>query len=75
MSRSESPFVRAPIEDEGYNSIHRAFLQAFQTNGVLTVEEMKPILAHIMTAYSKLLYKMWAMYDTDISHRPQPPMD
>ncbi|EMD88992.1 hypothetical protein COCC4DRAFT_72367 [Bipolaris maydis ATCC 48331] len=52
MSRSESPFVRAPIEDECYNSIHRAFLQAFHTNGVLTVEEMKPILAHIMTAYN-----------------------
>lgn len=53
MSRSESPFVRPPAEDESYNSIHRAFLQAFQTNGVLTVDEMKPILAHIMTAHSK----------------------
>ncbi|KAI4922409.1 hypothetical protein J4E90_000840 [Alternaria incomplexa] len=52
MSREESPFVRAPAEDEGYNGIHRAFLQAFHTHSVLTVDEMKSILAHVMTAHN-----------------------
>ncbi|KAG9191938.1 non-structural maintenance of chromosomes element 1 [Alternaria panax] len=52
MSREESPFVRAPTEGEGYNSIHRAFLQAFQTHSVLTMGQMKAILAHVMTAYN-----------------------
>ena len=52
MSRDESPFVRAPAEEEGYNGIHRAFLQAFHTHSVLTVDETKSILAHVMTAHS-----------------------
>ena len=51
MSREESPFVRQS-EDKSYTWIHRAFLQAFQTHGILTVDEMKPILAHIVTASS-----------------------
>ncbi|KAK1911362.1 hypothetical protein P3342_012662 [Pyrenophora teres f. teres] len=49
MSRTESPFVRQ-TEDESYTWIHRAFLQAFQTHGILTLDEIKPILAHIVTA-------------------------
>ncbi|KAI4624275.1 uncharacterized protein J4E87_005774 [Alternaria ethzedia] len=52
MSREESPFVRAPAEEEGYNGIHRAFLQAFHTHSVLTVDETKSILAHVMTAHN-----------------------
>jgi hypothetical protein len=52
MSREESPFVRAPAEEEDYNSVHRAFLQAFHTHSVLTLDEMKSILAYVMTAYS-----------------------
>ncbi|RYO39150.1 hypothetical protein AA0111_g1862 [Alternaria arborescens] len=52
MSREDSPFVRAPAESEDYSSIHRAFLQAFQTHSVLTVDQMKAILAHVMTAYN-----------------------
>jgi len=52
MSRTESPFARQ-TEDESYNWIHRAFLQAFQTHGILTIDEMKPILAHIVTASSQ----------------------
>ncbi|KAE8836825.1 hypothetical protein HRS9122_06980 [Pyrenophora teres f. teres] len=54
MSRTESPFVRQ-TEDESYTWIHRAFLQAFQTHGILTLDEIKPILAHIVTASSMLL--------------------
>jgi hypothetical protein len=33
--------------------VHRAFFHAFLTHGVLTVEEVKPILAHVMSAHSK----------------------
>jgi hypothetical protein len=69
MSREESPFVRAPAEDEGYNAIHRAFLQAFHTHSVLTVEEMKSILAHVMTAYSS-----FSCIELS-SHRLTPPTD
>lgn len=53
MSRDESPLVREPTPDEGYTYMHRAFLQAFMTRNVMTVDEIKPILANIMTAYSK----------------------
>ncbi|KAF1842598.1 uncharacterized protein K460DRAFT_294222 [Cucurbitaria berberidis CBS 394.84] len=52
MSRDESPVVRAVSPDEGYTWIHRAFLQAFKTHSVLTVDEMKPILAYVMTAHN-----------------------
>ncbi|CAG5145554.1 uncharacterized protein ALTATR162_LOCUS1730 [Alternaria atra] len=52
MSREESPFVRAPAEEEDYNLVHRAFLQAFHTHSVLTLDEMKSILAYVMTAYN-----------------------
>jgi hypothetical protein len=73
MSREESPFVRAPAEDEGYNSIHRAFLQAFHTHSVLTVHEIKPILAHIMTAYSLFAYPSFRFYKLTASTDPQRP--
>ncbi|KAF1921259.1 Nse1 non-SMC component of SMC5-6 complex-domain-containing protein [Ampelomyces quisqualis] len=52
MSRSESPLVREPSPDEGYTYMHRAFLQAFITHNVLTAENIKPILASIMTAHT-----------------------
>ena len=50
MSQSASPIGRLPADDSEYNDIHRAFLQAFQTHGVLTTDKMKEILAHVMTA-------------------------
>lgn len=53
MSRDESPVVRAVSEEGGYTWAHRAFLQAFLTHSVLTVEEIKPVLANILTAHSK----------------------
>ncbi|KAH7356273.1 Nse1 non-SMC component of SMC5-6 complex-domain-containing protein [Pyrenochaeta sp. MPI-SDFR-AT-0127] len=52
MSRDQSPIVRPVSPDEGYTWIHRAFLQAFKTRGVMTVEELKPILAYVMTCHN-----------------------
>ena len=52
MSRDDSPLVRDPSPDEGYTYMHRAFLQSFLTHAVLTFDEIKPILAHCMTAHS-----------------------
>ncbi|KAF1837078.1 hypothetical protein BDW02DRAFT_628317 [Decorospora gaudefroyi] len=52
MSRTEAPYVRAQSEDEGYNWIHRAFLHALKTHNVLTVDEMKTKLAHVMTQHN-----------------------
>lgn len=74
MSREESPFVRAPAESEDYSSIHRAFLQAFQTHSVLTVDQMKAILAHVMTAYSLFSSPRLVSY-SDSCNRPRTPMD
>lgn len=56
MSRDESPIVRPVSEDEGYNWTHRAFLQAFQTHSVMTVDVMKAVLASILTAHSMFIY-------------------
>ncbi|KAH9872073.1 hypothetical protein J1614_006334 [Plenodomus biglobosus] len=50
MSRDDSPLVHPVSEDESYNWTHRAFLQAFQTHSVMTVDVMKSILASILTA-------------------------
>ncbi|CBX99780.1 hypothetical protein IAQ61_002989 [Plenodomus lingam] len=50
MSRDDSPIVRPVSDDEDYNWTHRAFLQAFQTHSVMTVEVMKATLAAILTA-------------------------
>lgn len=55
MSREETPIVREVSPDEGYTYMHRAFLHAFMTHGVLTTEEVEPILAHVMTAHSEPL--------------------
>jgi hypothetical protein len=52
MSRDETPVVRDVSPDEGYTYMHRAFLQAFLTGSVMTDEEIKPVLAHVMTAHS-----------------------
>lgn len=52
MSRDQSPIVRPASPDVGYSWIHRAFLQAFQTRSVMTVDEMKPILASVMTCHN-----------------------
>lgn len=54
MPQDESPLVRDDSPDIGYTSVHRALLQAFLTYNVMTVDEMKPVLAHIITASSKL---------------------
>ena len=52
MSRHESPVVR-PVSDEGeYTWAHRAFLQAFQTRGAMSVDEIKPVLAAVLSADS-----------------------
>jgi hypothetical protein len=53
MSRDDSPLVRDVSPDEGYTYMHRAFLHAFLTHSVLTADEIKPVLAHVMTAHSK----------------------
>ena len=52
MSQEGTPFVRAESESEGYNNMHIALLHAFKTHSVLSVDEVKPIIAHIMTAHS-----------------------
>lgn len=54
MSRDETPLVRDVPDDEDYTYVHRVFLQSFMTYGVMTVDELKPVLAAIMTAHSKL---------------------
>jgi hypothetical protein len=52
MSRDDSPLVRDVSPDEGYTYMHRAFLHAFITHSAMTADEIKPILAHVMTAHS-----------------------
>jgi hypothetical protein len=38
-------------EDGGeYTNMHRAFLQAFMARSVMTVDEVKPVLAGVMSA-------------------------
>ena len=51
MSRDETPLVRDVPDDETYTHVHRVFLQAFFTHGVMTLDEIKPVLAAIMTAH------------------------
>lgn len=46
--------VRAVPDDEEYTYVHRVLLQSFFTHGVMTVDELKPVLAAIMTAHSQL---------------------
>lgn len=73
MSRDESPMVREQTPDEGYTYTHRAFLQAFMTRNVMTVDEIKPVLANVMTAHSKSLhqishYTSLTSYQNQIAH-------
>ncbi|KAJ4993075.1 RING-like domain-containing protein [Stagonosporopsis vannaccii] len=51
MSRNESALVRDLPDEESYTYVHRAFLQSFFTHGVMTVDELKPVLAALMTAH------------------------
>lgn len=53
MSRDDSPLVRETSPDEGYTYMHRAFFHAFLTRSVMTADEVKPILASVMTAHSE----------------------
>lgn len=63
MSRDETPLVRdVPDDDEAYTYVHRVFLQSFFTHGVMTVDEMKPVLAAIMTAHSQSLVPIPSQY-------------
>lgn len=55
MSEDGTPFVRAQSESEGYNTMHIALLHAFKTHSVMTVDEIKPKIAYIMTAHSSSL--------------------
>ncbi|KAF9697176.1 hypothetical protein EKO04_005022 [Ascochyta lentis] len=52
MSRDETPLVRDVPDEEAYTYVHRVFLQSFFTHGVMTVDEIKPVLAAIMTAHN-----------------------
>ena len=38
-------------EEDAYNNSHRAFLQAFLARSVLTFDEIKPILAAILSVH------------------------
>jgi hypothetical protein len=54
MSRDDAMDIRAESPDEGrYNNAHRAFLQAFLSRSVMTVDEIKPVLAAVMSANSE----------------------
>ncbi|KAF2712370.1 hypothetical protein K504DRAFT_480055 [Pleomassaria siparia CBS 279.74] len=51
MSRDDGFDLRAESPDQGrYNNAHRAFLQAFLSRSVMTADEIKPVLAAVMTA-------------------------
>ena len=71
MSRDGSPLVRDVSPDEGYTYMHRAFFQAFLTHSVMTVEEIKPVLAHVMTAHSKSSID----FEAQSTFNNQPPSD
>ncbi|KAF2828884.1 hypothetical protein CC86DRAFT_199400 [Ophiobolus disseminans] len=66
MSREDSPLVREVSPDEGYTYMHRAFLHAFLTHSVMTVDEVKPILATVMTA--KNPDRPWTAGDVTAPH-------
>ncbi|KAI4146517.1 MAG: hypothetical protein L6R39_003436 [Caloplaca ligustica] len=42
-----------PEDDEQWNDGHRAFLQAFMARSTLTLDEAKPLLAAVLTAYER----------------------
>jgi hypothetical protein len=65
MSQDGTSFVRAQSEEDGYNSTHIALLHAFITHSVLSVDEIKPIIAYIITAHSSSLSD---------PHHPHPPL-
>jgi mono/diheme cytochrome c family protein len=52
MSQDGTSFVRAPPEEEGYSSMHIALLHAFKTHSVLTEDDIKSVIAYIMTSHS-----------------------
>jgi hypothetical protein len=51
MSDDGSQAVRDVADDDGYTWVHRLVLQSFLTHGVMTVDELKPVLATIMTTH------------------------
>lgn len=59
MPRDDSPVVRAVAEDDEYTWAHRAFLQAFHTHGVMTLDEIKPVLANVLTAHSESDHQLY----------------
>lgn len=40
-------------DDGNYHNAHRAFLQAFLSQPLMTVDQMKPVIAAILTAHGK----------------------
>ncbi|KAL5118087.1 hypothetical protein ACEQ8H_004076 [Pleosporales sp. CAS-2024a] len=66
MSRDDSPLVRHVSPDEGYTYMHRAFLQAFLTHHVMTADDIKPVLAHVMTAHNP--DRPWTIGDVTQPH-------
>jgi hypothetical protein len=52
MSEDGTPFVRAEVEEDSYNWMHRAFLHAFQTHRVMTLDEVKNMLAIVLSTQS-----------------------
>ncbi|KAF2190920.1 DNA repair protein Nse1 [Zopfia rhizophila CBS 207.26] len=52
MAYDPDPSPRPDLDDTGaYNNSHRAFLQAFLSHSVLTADEIKPILAAVLSAH------------------------
>jgi hypothetical protein len=51
MSDDGSQAVRDVADDDGYTWVHRLVLQSFLTHGVMTVDDLKPVLATIMTTH------------------------
>lgn len=46
--------AESPADSRGYNNAHRAFVQAFLSRSVMTEDEIKPVLAAIMSAQGTL---------------------
>lgn len=42
-------------DDEQWNDGHRAFLQAFMARSTMTLDEAKPLLAALLTAYGMMI--------------------
>ncbi|KAF2865998.1 Nse1 non-SMC component of SMC5-6 complex-domain-containing protein [Massariosphaeria phaeospora] len=51
MPRESSTCAESPSDADVYNYAHRAFLQAFLSQSVMTVDEIKPVLAAVLTAH------------------------